>query len=91
MKVTVRNMISGRGNFVANQFIIDTPQATYFQSYRTIIAKKDWKSGKTFLDKDRWDFSVTTGKYRNQFLLESIAETRKKIDSGTYKLIDLNN
>ena len=42
------------------------------------------------LDKQYWDYSVTTGKYRNQFLGETKAETQKKIDSGEYILTDLN-
>ena len=41
-------------------------------------------------DKDSWDYSVTTGKYRNQFLGENKAETLKKIKSGEYKLAKLN-
>jgi len=43
-----------------------------------------------YLDKNKWDYSVTTGKYRNQFLNETKKETQKKIDSGEYKLVDLN-
>lgn len=42
------------------------------------------------LDEHYWDYSATTGKYRNQFLNEGIAETRKKIESGEYVLADLN-
>lgn len=75
---------------VANQFIIDTPEGQYFQSYRTIIAFYENKTGIFYLDENAWDYSVTTGKYRNQFLNEGIADTRKKIKSGTYKLINLN-
>ena len=43
-----------------------------------------------FLDKDRWNCSRTTSKYRNQFLGETINETREKIKNGTYKLKNLN-
>ena len=46
--------------------------------------------GKVYLDTHYWDYSVTTGKYRNQFLDENKAETQKKIDSGEYVLTDLN-
>lgn len=45
---------------------------------------------KIVLDERYWDYSATTGKYRNQFLNEGIAETRKKIESGEYVLADLN-
>ena len=48
-------------------------------------------SGFIYLDKHYWDYSRTTGKYRNEFLGEGIAETRKKIKSGEYRLVDLND
>lgn len=87
MKVT--NMISTRGNKVPNQFIINNNGEEYFQSYKSIIAKKS--KGKIYLDDYYWDYSVTTGKYRNDFLGEGIAETRKKIASGEYILTNLNS
>jgi hypothetical protein len=45
---------------------------------------------KTSLDRSKWDYSQTTGKYRNQFLGETKKETEAKIASGEYELIDLN-
>jgi len=85
----VENMKSARGNKVPNQFIITDNGDEYFQSYRSIIAKRS--EGKIYLDNYYWDYSVTTGKYRNEFLGEGIAETRKKIASGEYVLTNLNN
>ena len=61
----------------------------YFQSYKSIIAFCS-NDGKITLDEYYWDYSTTTGKYRNQFLQEGIAETRKKIKAGTYTLTNLN-
>jgi hypothetical protein len=94
MKIKVRNMKSSRGNNVPNQFLIDKDTGKYssttFQSYQTLIARKIWTTGKTILDKNSWDYSVTTGRYRNQFLGEGIAETKKKINSGEYRLVNLN-
>lgn len=89
MKIRVRNMQSTRGNDVPNQFIIHTAEGTYFQSYSSVIAFEP-RGGKLQLDENTWDCSVTTGKYRNQFLGEGIAETRKKIENGVYELVDLN-
>jgi hypothetical protein len=83
-------MTSGRGNTVANQFVIWNDGCHYFQSYDSIIVKVD-KSGRTFLDEKYWDYSNTTGKYRNQFLGETKKETQAQIDSGKYVLTDLNN
>ena len=82
-------MISSNGNSVPNQFIISINSiGTYFQSYSSIIACKTPKG--IVLDKNYWDYSVTTGKYRNQFLNETKKETEAKIKSGVYKLKDLN-
>ena len=84
----VQNMTSARGNTIANQFIINDKGDEYFQSYRSIIAKKS--QGKIYLDEYFWDYSVTTGKYRNDFLGEKKIDTQRKIDSGEYILTDLN-
>lgn len=75
---------------VANQFeIYDDNGNVYFQSYQSIIAKKD-RAGNVTLDEYYWDFSTTTGKYRNQFLGFGIEETRRRIKDGRIKLENLN-
>jgi len=94
----VQNMTSAKGNKIANQFIITDNKlhTTYFQSYDSIIVMVEDNSfdkhgkDKIYLDRDTWDYSVTTGKYRNQFLGENKKETKKKIKSGEYILTDLN-
>ena len=86
----VSNFTSNNGNKIANQFLITEKNKETFQSYKSIIAVRNYKTQKTYLDEYYWDYSVTTGKYRNQFLGEGIAETRKKIESGEYKLKNLN-
>lgn len=86
----VQNMTSNKGNSIANQFIITHNEFEYFQSYNSIIGRKDIKTGTIVLDPNFWDYSVTTGKYRNQFLGETKQETQKKIDSGEYVLMGLN-
>jgi len=90
MKIKVKQMkSSSSGRSVANQFIIYTSEGKYFQSYDSVIAFKD-NEGNVTLDDYTWDYSRTTGKYRNQFLGEGIVDTRSKIESGEYKLADLN-
>ena len=84
----VQNMTSNNGNKIANQFVIYTDNGSIFQSYNSTIVKID--SGKTYLDKNTWDYSKTTGKYRNIFLNESKKDTEEKIKSGEYILTDLN-
>ena len=89
MYTRVTQMRSNNGNAVANQFEIRTAKGVYFQSYNSIIVFID-KKGQTYLDLYNWDYSRTTGKYRNQFLGENITETRRKIRSKEYILKDLN-
>ena len=96
----VTNMESSRGNKVANQFIIfenggiggNFIKRETFQSYDSIIAVRTvWEDEtKITLDETYWNYSVTTGKYRNIFLGETKKETQAKIDSGVYKLANLN-
>ncbi len=86
----VSNFTSNNGNTIANQFLITEKNKQTFQSYKSIIAVRNYKTQKTYLDEYFWDYSATTGKYRNQFLGEGIAETRKKIENGEYKLKNLN-
>ena len=94
-------MISSKGNKIANQFVIGDVIITVkneagdaeikgdmFQSYNSNIA---FNCGRCiYLDVNKWDYSVITGKYRNQFLNETKKETQAKIDSGEYILTDLN-
>ena len=87
--IKVRNMINNNGNSIANQFEISTAEVLIFQSYNSIIAKI-MNSGQVYLDENYWDYSTTTGKYRNIFLLENKKETQAKINSGEYILTNLN-
>ena len=84
----IKNLTSSRGNTIANQFEIRSENAIYFQSYQSIIVKIE--NGITYLDSIYWDYSKTTGKYRNQFLGEDKKETEKKIKAGIYILTNLN-
>jgi hypothetical protein len=88
--IKVLNMTSPQGNKIANQFVIATPEGSYFQSYNSVIAFIN-NEGRVFLDKNKWDYSTTTGKYRNIFLGENKRLTEKRINNNNYVLIDLNN
>ena len=89
--IKVRNMKSSRGNTVANQFIIEGDNWEIFQSYNSVIAKKIYDgSGTVYLDEHYWDYSKTTGTYRNNFLGENKNLTQLKINSGEYNLTNLN-
>ena len=86
----VRNMTNNHRS-VPNQYEITLDNGdVVFQSYNSVIAI--WSArGKVQLDKNYWDYSKTTGKYRNLFLSETKKETQAKIDNGTYILADLNS
>ena len=91
----VENITSSNGNKIANQFvIIDNENNKYFQSYNSMIAlivDDHYGEGKKiYLDQKYWNYSNTTGKYRNIFLGETIKDTKAKIKSGEYILTDLN-
>lgn len=85
----IKNFTSPRGNEVPNQFEIRFDGITIYQSYKSIIVKK--QNGRTYLDEYYWNYSKTTSKYRSIFLGESTKETQKKIDNGEYILTDLSN
>lgn len=85
----VKNMTNKNCQAVPNQFIIENNGRTYFQSYDSIIACMS-VSGRIELDREKWDYSKTTGRYRNLFLGETKKETQAKIDSGEYVLTNLN-
>jgi hypothetical protein len=96
-KIGVSNMVSSSGNHVPNQFEIfgrDNNGKSFriFQSYSTTIAKiyEEYPNDRVFLDINHWQYSTTTGKYRNIFLNEKKQDTLKKIKSGEYTLTNLN-
>ena len=85
----VKNMVGRKGNAVKNQFLITEEgrgangnfiRKEIFQSYDSVIAiRYVWADCiKIELDATYWDYSTTTGKYRNLFLGENKAETQKK-------------
>jgi hypothetical protein len=83
MKVKVRQFDA------KNQFVIETEEGVYFQSYDSIIVFRPY-GGKTELDEHYWDYSRTTGKYRNRFLGETKKDTERRIKEGIYSLKNLN-
>ena len=61
-----------------NQYVFNLKDCKMFYSYKSIIAIK-YDNGEVLLDSDYWDYSRTTGKYRNIFLDEDKKTTEKKI------------
>lgn len=91
----VENIISDSGNSIPNQFIIDDEQTNRrtFQSYSSEIITLDYKNEIIYVGED-WDYSVTTGKYRNIFFrdyspyafheLSNKKELEKALEDGEY-------
>jgi len=68
----------------ADQFIMVCNGDQIFQSYKSIIAiMRD--DGTVSLSR-HYDFSRTTMRYLSKFLGHGIAETRKHLKTGKYKL-----
>ena len=88
----ISNMTNARGNKVANQFIVHTSEATFFQSYDSMIVKTTWEDGErvVYLDETYWDYSTTTSKHRNAFLGLTSKQVNASVKSGEFKLVDLN-
>lgn len=89
-QIKIKNLESNKGNKISNQFEIMTEQGKFFQSYDSVIAFIPNDGNKIKLDINYWDYSKTTGKYRNIFLGEDKKETQRKINSGEYELTNLN-
>lgn len=85
-KPRIYNLISQHKKPVANQIVIEDNEKRVFQSYKSIIVIEYFDGRKTEIHRD-WDYSTTTGKYRNQFLGETKAETLAKLKSGEYVAI----
>ena len=89
----VENIVSNNGNKIANQFIITGNGQLTFQSYESTIVVIDYETKEVFIGDD-YDYSMTTGKYRNIFFrdyapydlngLKDLATLRKAIKDGKY-------
>lgn len=94
----VKNMRSNNGNKVANQFVITDEEhnTITFQSYDSEIVRIDYHNETITIFPD-YDYSVTTGKYRNKFMRDYCfgdMDTKKSFEYymelgaiGRYKII----
>jgi len=89
----VEKMKTKFGNDSKDQVIVHDGDRSVFISYGTPIALRKVHDIGGFevviLDEKYWNWSATTGQYRNKFLGEGVADTRKKIKDGTYQLANL--
>ena len=66
------------------QIELDTPEYSAFYSYGNLVAVKT--KDKTYIGRS-YDYSITTGKYRSEFLSEGLADTRRKLRDMEYIFI----
>ena len=94
----VENMKSVKtGKAVANQFLIRDRGCIWYQSYKSIIGIVT-PDNMLLLDKDKWDYSRTTAKYRNAFVATyfnskyaSSDGIKAGIKAGKIIMTELNN
>ena len=74
--LTVENIVSDSGNSIANQFVLNdyNNSKIVFQSYNSMIIEID-RLNKVVTVGEDYDYSVTTGKYRNIFFRDYAPET----------------
>ena len=61
----VYNLVNANGNAVVNQFVIEDGNKIYFQSYDSLVAKRD---GRVFTLGRDFDYSRTTSKHLHTFM-----------------------
>ena len=88
IKMSIQQMTSQRtGNAVPNQYLVTICEYIYFKSYETVIANINRTTNEVTLSED-WDYSCTTVKYLNRFLLTKGKDIKSRIKDGTYKIVE---
>ena len=100
MKITtfigVEQMTSRSGNVVPNQTILSDMTGKTFVSYgsKIVYQSKDRASDglplEIIVDENYWDYSRTTGKYRNEFMNMGVQDVRDHIKEGRIQVGTLN-
>ena len=90
----INNMKSNRGRTIPNQYVIKLDNCDVFQSYETVIAIRDYDyvNGKyeVYLNKQYYNYSRTTSRYRNKYLGLTTKEIEQKIKAKEFVLITHN-
>jgi len=58
----------------------------FLQSYKSVVVARI--RGKVYLDKNTYDYSKTTSKYRNRYLNVNNAEFKENLQNGKYTIVD---
>ena len=84
----INNMKSNKERTVPNQYVIRLDNCDVFQSYETVIAIRDYDLDEVYLNKEYYDYSKTTSKYRNKYLELTTKEIEQKIKSKEFVLVN---
>ena len=82
----IANIINGNGNAVKNQYVLYGNGLVAFQSYETLLVVV--KGGKTFIKEGAYGCSQTTSKYLNVFLGGDSKSNKRKMEDGTYYVVN---
>lgn len=85
-----RYLTTAGGRDAWAHLVVPTPLGELYEAYGNPVALKQG-GGKVILDSRYWDYSVTTHRYRGQFLGEDTATTRKKLERGQYEEANLTD
>jgi hypothetical protein len=92
----VKKLIGMNGRAVVNQFVVDTKDTIYFQSYDSVVAKVYKRKYLTL--SNYWNYSVTTAKYVYEFMRQngfgeyaSRKGVEKGIKEGNITLVNVNS
>ena len=87
----VKQLINDNGNPAANQFVIESDNRIYFQSYDSVVAMI--KDGILYIT-DKWDYSNTTRKHFYIFVRSNFKywlgnrdAIKKGLSDGTIKKV----
>ena len=94
----VENMTSTKtGKAIPNQFLIRDKGYLWYQSYKSIVGIIT-PDNILLLDKNKWDYSVTTAKYRNAFVATYFSSKyasrdgiKAGVEDGKIIMTELNN
>lgn len=82
---SVENMETRNGAVSKNQTIVYFSNGSVFYSYGTLIAVK--YNDRIYLT-TAYKYSVTTNRYRNRFLGNTLKEVEDLLESGEYKILE---
>lgn len=94
MRLQIENLVNDNNNHAVNQFVVKLNGNVFYQSYDTVIAKKD-KEGKITLCAD-WNYSKTTKKHLYIWLrdntsfryVENEKDVIDAINNGLIKVVE---